>query len=185
MCWQAELRTLRAAATADLPGAVGCSALLIASGSSRGMRYTKLDRAVNVDLPQPFAPAMIVSRGGSPSIRVRFFGGLLTRAFSKDLLQTLAVDRKLRPRIFCHLLCDCEPVYGHETRILRRHPFAKNAIRMGPADDSGEIVWRSLRVEEAVIHLGNRLRTSSAEMVRPACASRTPSSMAQRVSSSS
>jgi hypothetical protein len=117
MCWRAELRTLRAAATADVPGAVGCTALLIASGSSRGMRYTKLDRAVNVDLPQPFAPAMIVSRGGSPGIRVRFLGGLLTCAFRKDFPQTSAVDRKLRPRIFCHLLCDFDPVHSHTHRI--------------------------------------------------------------------
>jgi hypothetical protein len=53
------------------------------------------------------------------------------------------------------------------------------------ADDFGEIVQRPLRVEEAVIHLGNRLRTSSAGMVRPAFASRMPSSMAASVSSSS
>jgi len=117
MCWRAELRTLRAAATADVPGAVGCSALLIASGSSRGMRYTKLDRAVNVDLPQPFAPAIIVSRGGSPGIRVGFLGGLLTCAFRKDFPQTFAVNRKLRPRIFCHLPCDFDPVHTHTHRI--------------------------------------------------------------------
>lgn len=53
------------------------------------------------------------------------------------------------------------------------------------ADDFGKIVQRPLRVEEAVIHLGNRLRTSSAGTVRPAFASRMPSSMAASVSSSS
>ena len=53
------------------------------------------------------------------------------------------------------------------------------------ADDFGEIVQRPLRVEEAVIDWGKRLRTSSAGTVRPASASRTPSSMAARVSSSS
>lgn len=39
------------------------------------------------------------------------------------------------------------------------------------ADDFGKIVQRPLRVEEAVIHLGNRLRTSSDGTVRPAFAS--------------
>jgi len=53
------------------------------------------------------------------------------------------------------------------------------------ADDFREIVQRPLRVEEAVIHWGKRLRTSSAGTVRPAAASRTPSSMAARVFSSS
>ena len=48
-----------------------------------------------------------------------------------------------------------------------------------------KILQRSLRVEEAVIHWGNRLRTSSAGTVRPASASRIPSSMAASVSSSS
>jgi hypothetical protein len=40
-------------------------------------------------------------------------------------------------------------------------------------------------IEEAVIHLGSRLRTSLAGTVRPPFASRMPSSMAARVSSSS
>jgi hypothetical protein len=53
------------------------------------------------------------------------------------------------------------------------------------ADDFGKIVQRPLRVEEAVIHLGNRLRSSSAGTVRSALASRMPSSMAASVSSSS
>jgi hypothetical protein len=53
------------------------------------------------------------------------------------------------------------------------------------ANDFGNIVQRSLRVEEAVIHFGSRLRTSSAGTVRPALASRMPSSMAASVSLSS
>src|SRR5580692_7611867 len=64
MCSWAAIRTWRAAATADVPGMVGWSALPIASGSRRGMSYTKLERLVNVDLPQPLAPAMMVRRGG-------------------------------------------------------------------------------------------------------------------------
>ena len=53
------------------------------------------------------------------------------------------------------------------------------------ANDFGEIVQRLLRVEESVVHLGKRRRTSSAGTVRPVSASRIPSSMAARVSSSS
>jgi len=53
------------------------------------------------------------------------------------------------------------------------------------ADDLGEIGQRPLREEEAVIHWGKSLRTSSMETVRPAPASRIPSSIAARVSSSS
>src|SRR5439155_25868380 len=64
MCSWAAVRTCRAAATADVPGMVGWSALPVASGSRRGMSYTKLERLLNVDLPQPLAPAMIVRRGG-------------------------------------------------------------------------------------------------------------------------
>ena len=48
-----------------------------------------------------------------------------------------------------------------------------------------EIVQRPLRVEEAVIHWGKSFRTSSGDAVRPASASRIPSSMAASVSSSS
>jgi len=48
-------------------------------------------------------------------------------------------------------------------------------------DDFGEVVQRSLRVEEAEIHLGNSSRTSSAGTVRPALASRNPSSIAASV----
>ena len=44
---------------------------------------------------------------------------------------------------------------------------------------------RSQRVEEAVVHVGKRRRTSSAGTVRPASASRMPSSMAARVPLSS
>jgi hypothetical protein len=51
--------------------------------------------------------------------------------------------------------------------------------------DFDEIVRRSLREEEAVVHWANSLRASSAGTVRPASASRIPSSMAARVSSSS
>jgi hypothetical protein len=53
------------------------------------------------------------------------------------------------------------------------------------ADYFGEIVQRSLRDEEAVIHFGMSLRTCSSSTVRPALASRMPSSMAARVASSS
>jgi hypothetical protein len=49
----------------------------------------------------------------------------------------------------------------------------------------GQIVQRSLREEDPVIHLGKSFRTSSMGTVRPASASRIPSSMAARVSSSS
>jgi len=53
------------------------------------------------------------------------------------------------------------------------------------ADNFGEIVQRPLRVEEAVVHFGKSLRTSSGGTVRPALASRMPSSIAASVSSSS
>src|SRR5690349_21050593 len=53
------------------------------------------------------------------------------------------------------------------------------------ADDLGQVIQRPLRVEEAVIHLGRRFRTSSAGKVRPAPASLRPSSMAASVSLSS
>ncbi len=49
----------------------------------------------------------------------------------------------------------------------------------------GQIVQRSLREEDPVIHLGKSFRTSSMGTVRPASASRMPSSMAAKVSSSS
>jgi hypothetical protein len=60
---------------------------------------------------------MIVSRGGSPGIRMRFLGGLLACAFRLDFPQAFAVDCKLRPRIFCHLLRDFDPVHSHAHRI--------------------------------------------------------------------
>lgn len=53
------------------------------------------------------------------------------------------------------------------------------------ADDFSEIAYRPLCEEEAVIHLGKRLRTSSIGVVRPSSASRMPSSIAARVFSSS
>jgi len=53
------------------------------------------------------------------------------------------------------------------------------------ADDFGEIVQRPLRVDEGVVHLGSDQRTFSAGTTRPAFPSRTPSSMAARVCSSS
>jgi hypothetical protein len=53
------------------------------------------------------------------------------------------------------------------------------------AEDLGEIAQRLLREEDAVIHLGRSLRTFSIGEVRPASASRIPSSIAARVSSSS
>jgi hypothetical protein len=53
------------------------------------------------------------------------------------------------------------------------------------ADDFSEVVQRSLREEEAEIHLGRSSRTCSTETVRPDLASRIPSSIAARVASSS
>ena len=38
------------------------------------MSYTKLERLVNVDLPQPLAPAMIVRRGGITGRSSEVFG---------------------------------------------------------------------------------------------------------------
>jgi hypothetical protein len=63
----------------------------------------------------------------SPGVRLRSLGELLPCPFRKDFLQALAIEGKLGACVFCHLLCDFEPVYGHETRILSRHPFAKTA----------------------------------------------------------
>jgi hypothetical protein len=53
------------------------------------------------------------------------------------------------------------------------------------ADDFARVVQRSLREEEAEIHLGSDSRTFSTGTVRPALASRRPSSMAARVAWSS
>src|SRR5579859_3056119 len=61
----------------------------------------------------------------------------------------------------------------------------RGIIRGNMADDLGQVFQRPLRVEEAAIHWGKSLRTSSAGMVRPASASRMPSSIAARVSLSS
>src|SRR5438034_1816227 len=52
-------------------------------------------------------------------------------------------------------------------------------------DDISEILQRSLREEEAEIHLGRSSRTCSTETVRPDLTSRSPSSMAASVVSSS
>ena len=51
----------------------------------------------------------------------------MARPFRKDFLQALAVDRKLRACIFCHLLCDFKPIYGHGPRILH-DPASANVI---------------------------------------------------------
>jgi len=53
------------------------------------------------------------------------------------------------------------------------------------ADDFSEIVQGSLGDEEAVIHFGKSLRACSSSTLRPALASRMPSSMAASVASSS
>ena len=68
--------------------------------------------------------------------------------------------------------------------------FAKTGSNLGVVlgdmpHDPGQIAQRSLCEEEAVIHLGKSFRTSSMDTARPASASRMPSSMAARVSSSS
>ena len=51
------------------------------------------------------------------------------------------------------------------------------------ADDSSQIVQRSLREEDVEIHLGRSSRTFSMETVRPDLESRSPSSIALRVAS--
>jgi len=51
------------------------------------------------------------------------------------------------------------------------------------ADDSSEIVQRSLREEDVEIHLGRSSRIFSMETVRPDLESRSPSSIALRVAS--
>ena len=53
------------------------------------------------------------------------------------------------------------------------------------ADDSSEIVQRSLREEDVEIQLGRSSRTFSMETVRPDLESRSPSSIARRVAASS
>src|SRR5277367_2793806 len=53
------------------------------------------------------------------------------------------------------------------------------------ADDLVDIVQRFFRVAECVVHLASTSRAFSGDATRPASASRMPSSMAARVSSSS
>ena len=71
----------------------------------------KLDLLVNVDLPQPLAPAMMVSRAKSLSIRRILLCGLLLVAFLDDFPKTPAIDRQLRTRVLGHLLSDLKPVH--------------------------------------------------------------------------
>ena len=71
----------------------------------------KLDRLVNVDLPQPLTPAMIVSRGQVTEHLQDVVVGLLPVAFLDDFPKTLAIDCQLRTRVLGHLLSDLKPVH--------------------------------------------------------------------------
>src|ERR1700739_1754511 len=91
----ADFRTCRAAGIGNAAGEADCSVLAIMSGSSTGIAWkTSEFQCVRVVLPEPLAPAMMVSLGrlnGTRSAEIAAFVGsrqeFLASAFFQKPLQ--------------------------------------------------------------------------------------------------
>ena len=106
-------------------GDVDCNVFAIMSGSSTGIaRKTSEFQWVSVVLPEPLAPAMMVSLG-SFNGRERKLRLLFPLTLSKDFLQALSFNGHTSASSFGHLLREFDPVHCHGYRILQRGCWPK------------------------------------------------------------